>query len=89
LTCSSAVQAKANKLSPAESAGGTFAVSNLGMYGVTSFAAVINPPQAAILACGGAARRVELGADHQPVEVRALPASLCWLLCLLGSRCTS
>jgi len=39
-------------ISPAELAGGTFTVSNLGMYGIDSFSAVINPPQAAILAVG-------------------------------------
>jgi len=37
---------------PPELSGGTFTVSNLGMYGVTGFTAVINPPQAAILAVG-------------------------------------
>lgn len=39
-------------ISPAELAGGTFTISNLGMYGIDSFSAVINPPQAAILAVG-------------------------------------
>ena len=39
-------------VTPAELSGATFTVSNLGMYGVTSFAAIINPPQAAILAVG-------------------------------------
>jgi pyruvate dehydrogenase E2 component (dihydrolipoamide acetyltransferase) len=40
------------KISPPELSGGTFTVSNLGMYGIDSFSAVINPPQAAILAVG-------------------------------------
>ena len=44
-------------ISPAELSGGTFTVSNLGMYGVDSFSAVINPPQAAILAVGALRRR--------------------------------
>ena len=39
-------------VTPAELSGATFTVSNLGMYGVASFAAIINPPQAAILAVG-------------------------------------
>jgi pyruvate dehydrogenase E2 component (dihydrolipoamide acetyltransferase) len=39
-------------VTPAELSGATFTVSNLGMYGVTRFAAIINPPQAAILAVG-------------------------------------
>jgi pyruvate dehydrogenase E2 component (dihydrolipoamide acetyltransferase) len=39
-------------ITPPELSGGTFTVSNLGMFGVTNFAAVINPPQAALLAVG-------------------------------------
>ena len=39
-------------ITPPELSGGTFTVSNLGMFGVTSFSAVINPPQAGILAVG-------------------------------------
>lgn len=45
-----AEKARAGKLRPEEFQGGTFSISNLGMYDVTSFVAVINPPQAAILA---------------------------------------
>ncbi len=44
-------------IAPGDVAGGTFTVSNLGMYGVDSFSAVINPPQAAILAVGSLRRR--------------------------------
>ena len=40
------------KITPPEVSGGTFTVSNLGMYGIDSFSAVINPPQAAILTVG-------------------------------------
>jgi pyruvate dehydrogenase E2 component (dihydrolipoamide acetyltransferase) len=47
-----AARVRDGSVSPAELAGGTFTVSNLGMYGVDSFSAVINPPQAAILAVG-------------------------------------
>jgi pyruvate dehydrogenase E2 component (dihydrolipoamide acetyltransferase) len=43
---------RAGRISPPELAGGTFTVSNLGMFGVSRFTAVINPPQAAILAVG-------------------------------------
>ena len=46
-----------NAITPPELSGGTFTVSNLGMYGVTDFTAVINPPQAAILAVGALAQR--------------------------------
>jgi pyruvate dehydrogenase E2 component (dihydrolipoyllysine-residue acetyltransferase) len=51
-------RAQAGKLRPEDIRGGTFTVSNLGMYGVDAFVAVINPPQAAILAVGKIASRV-------------------------------
>jgi pyruvate dehydrogenase E2 component (dihydrolipoamide acetyltransferase) len=47
-----AARVRDGSIAPAEAGGGTFTVSNLGMYGVDSFSAVINPPQAAILAVG-------------------------------------
>jgi len=50
-------RAREGKLKPEEYQGGTFSVSNLGMYGITSFAAVINPPQGAILAVGAGEQR--------------------------------
>ncbi|KAF9095542.1 hypothetical protein BGX29_008974 [Mortierella sp. GBA35] len=46
-------RAKKNKLKPEEYQGGSFSVSNLGMFGVNNFTAIINPPQACILAIGG------------------------------------
>ena len=45
------------KVTPPELSGGTFTVSNLGMYGIDSFTAVINPPQAALLAVGSLRKR--------------------------------
>ncbi len=48
---------RAGTITPPELGGGTFTVSNLGMYGVKSFAAIINPPQAAILSVGAVERR--------------------------------
>ena len=51
-------RARANKLRPADISGGTFTISNLGMYDVDAFTAIITPPQAAILAVGGMADRV-------------------------------
>jgi len=45
-------RARAKKLRPEEMANGTFSISNLGMYGIDEFAAVINPPEGAILAVG-------------------------------------
>jgi pyruvate dehydrogenase E2 component (dihydrolipoamide acetyltransferase) len=76
-------RAKEGKISEAEISGGTFTISNLGMFGVEEFMAVIQPPQGAILAVGGiqdeavvkngaikAARimRVTLSADHRLID---------------------
>ena len=47
-----AAAAREGRLTPAELSGGTFSVSNLGMFGIARFTAVLNPPQAAILAVG-------------------------------------
>jgi pyruvate dehydrogenase E2 component (dihydrolipoamide acetyltransferase) len=51
-------RARAGKLRPGDVTGGTFTISNLGMYGVDAFNAIITPPQAAILAVGRIAHRV-------------------------------
>ena len=53
-----AERARAGKLRPADIADATFTISNLGMYQVDQFSAIITPPQAAILAVGGIADRV-------------------------------
>jgi pyruvate dehydrogenase E2 component (dihydrolipoamide acetyltransferase) len=50
-------RAREGKLKPEEYQGGTFSISNLGMYGIKSFAAVLNPPQGAILAVGAGEQR--------------------------------
>ena len=78
-----AKRARDNQLDPAEYTGGTFTISNLGMFGVREFSAVINPPQAAILAVGAGEKRpvvcgdaldiatvmsVTLSADHRIVD---------------------
>jgi len=52
-----ATKVREGTIAPPELSGGTFTVSNLGMYGITSFTAVINPPQAAILAVGAIEQR--------------------------------
>ncbi|NWF35330.1 pyruvate dehydrogenase complex dihydrolipoamide acetyltransferase [Mariprofundus sp. KV] len=59
-----ATRARAGELQPEEYSGGTFSISNLGMYGVKQFAAIVNPPEGAILAVGGTDERavVENGA---------------------------
>ncbi len=56
-------------ITPPELSGGTFTVSNLGMYGIRSFTAIVNPPQAAILAVG--ARRAAAGRAQE--EARRAP----------------
>ena len=57
---------RAGRIGIAQVMGGTFTVSNLGMFGVTRFAAIINPPQVAILAVGGTIQRhVWNGGDPQ------------------------
>lgn len=76
-------RAKDNKLRPEEYQGGTFSISNLGMFGIKEFAAVINPPQGAILAVGAGEQRpivkdgalaiatvmsVTLSVDHRVVD---------------------
>jgi len=58
-------RAQAGKLRPADIQGGTFTISNLGMFGVDAFNAIVNPPQAAILAVGRIADRV-VALDGQP-----------------------
>jgi pyruvate dehydrogenase E2 component (dihydrolipoamide acetyltransferase) len=52
-----AEKVREGKITPPEVAGGTFTVSNLGMYGIDQFTAVINPPQAAILTVGALKKR--------------------------------
>lgn len=56
-------KAKSGKLKPEEFQGGTFSISNLGMYGIRDFAAVINPPQSGIVAIGATAERPVLLKD--------------------------
>jgi len=53
-----ASRAKARKLKPEEYQGGTFSVSNLGMFGIKSFASIINQPQGAIMSVGAGEDRV-------------------------------
>ncbi|MEU8803758.1 dihydrolipoamide acetyltransferase family protein [Spirillospora sp. NPDC048819] len=68
-------KAREGRLSPAEMSGGTFSVSNLGMFGVDSFSAVINPPEAAILAVG-AVRDEPVVRDGQVVPGKRMAITL-------------
>lgn len=58
-----AARARAKKLRPEEMTGGTFSISNLGMYGIDNFSAVINPPEGAILAVGQVRREAVVKSD--------------------------
>ena len=62
-----AAKAKEGKLKPDEFQGGTFTVSNLGMLGIDRFSAIINPPQAAILAIGNIVKKPVVGANDEIV----------------------
>ncbi len=62
-----AERARGNKLVPDDLEGGTFTISNLGMYGVDRFTAIINPPQSAILAVGNIVDRFVPDENKNPV----------------------
>lgn len=76
-------RARDKKLKPTEYGGSTFSISNLGMYGIEQFQAIINPPEAAILACGaveqvpvvkggqlavGTQMKITLSCDHRALD---------------------
>ncbi|CDW52190.1 Biotin lipoyl and E3 binding and 2-oxoacid dh dom ain containing protein [Trichuris trichiura] len=69
-------RAKDGKLQPHEFQGGTFSVSNLGMFGVDRFSAIINPPQAAILAVGTSQKIVAFDKDKRCVEKTLMSVTL-------------
>jgi pyruvate dehydrogenase E2 component (dihydrolipoamide acetyltransferase) len=92
------LMARARRLTPGELSGGTFTISNLGIYGIRQFTALINPPQAAILAVGEATRQpvvhgdqvtigttmtLTLSIDHRAVDGTTTAA---FLIGLNGSR---
>jgi pyruvate dehydrogenase E2 component (dihydrolipoamide acetyltransferase) len=68
-------RAREGRLVPDDVQGGTFTISNLGMYGVDAFTAIINAPQAAILAVGRISERV-LAIDGAPVVTSAMTLTL-------------
>ena len=65
-----AAKARKGELQPAEYSGGTFSISNLGMYGVKQFQAIVNPPEGAILAVGATEERAV--AEHGQVVVKKM-----------------
>lgn len=72
-----AEKARKGALLPQEYQGGTFCVSNLGMFGIPSFTAVINPPQAAIMAVGGGVERLAYDAQDKLVTETFLSTISC------------
>ena len=58
-----ASRARERKLKPQEYSGGTFSISNLGMFGIKSFASIINPPEGMIMSVGGGEKRPVVGED--------------------------
>ncbi|MCA0873643.1 pyruvate dehydrogenase complex dihydrolipoamide acetyltransferase [Seohaeicola saemankumensis] len=60
-----AARARDRKLAPHEYQGGTFAISNLGMFGIDNFDAIVNPPHAGILAVGTGVKKPVVGADGE------------------------
>ncbi|NRB16444.1 MAG: pyruvate dehydrogenase complex dihydrolipoamide acetyltransferase [Rhodobacteraceae bacterium] len=60
-----ASRARERKLAPSEYQGGSFAISNLGMFGVDNFDAIVNPPHAGILAVGAGTKKPVVGADGE------------------------
>eukprot|EP00210_Caulerpa_lentillifera_P005272 g5037.t1 len=74
-----AQKAKEGKLRPEEFTGGTFTISNLGMYGINQFCAIVNPPQAAILAIGST--QSHLHQDSQTKELKEKSMMNCTLSC--------
>jgi len=70
-----AERARARQLQPSEYSGATFSISNLGMMGIEEFSAIINPPEAAILAVG-AVRQVPVAVDGQVMVGYRMKATL-------------
>ena len=71
-----AKRARDKKLKPEEYQGGTITVSNLGAYGIEQFFAIINPPQAAILAVGAIVKKPAVNAKNEIVVGERMTISL-------------
>ena len=71
-----ATRARDRKLAPHEYQGGSFAISNLGMFGVDNFDAVINPPHGSILAVGAGVRKPVVGKDGELTVATVMSVTL-------------
>lgn len=64
--------ARERKLMPEDYQGGTFTISNLGMYGIENFTAIINPPEAAILSVGEIKKMPVVTEESEKIEIRSI-----------------
>jgi len=64
--------ARERKLMPEDYQGGTFTISNLGMYGIENFTAIINPPEAAILSVGEIKKMPVVTKESEEIEIRSM-----------------
>ncbi|WP_415920249.1 pyruvate dehydrogenase complex dihydrolipoamide acetyltransferase [Tateyamaria sp. SN6-1] len=71
-----AARARDRKLAPHEYQGGSFAISNLGMFGIDNFDAIINPPHAAILAVGAGVKKPVVGDDGEVTVATVMSTTL-------------
>jgi pyruvate dehydrogenase E2 component (dihydrolipoamide acetyltransferase) len=71
-----AERARKRRLAPHEYQGGTTSISNLGMFGIKSFDAVLNPPHATILAVGAGEKRIVVGAGDKPEVATVMTCTL-------------
>ena len=65
-------RARSGRLSLEEIQGGTFTISNLGMFGIESFTSIINPPQSAILSVGAIKRKLVVIDEHDSINIRPI-----------------
>jgi pyruvate dehydrogenase E2 component (dihydrolipoamide acetyltransferase) len=71
-----AARARDRKLAPQEYQGGSFAISNLGMFGIDNFDAVINPPHGGILAVGAGVKKPVVGEDGELTVATVMSVTL-------------
>jgi len=70
------IKAREGNLQPSEFQGGSFSISNLGMYGIKQFDAIINPPQSCILSVGSGERRVIVSKDGSVKSATVMSCTL-------------
>lgn len=71
-----AERARSRRLKPEEFMGGTFSISNLGMFGIKSFGSIINPPEGMILSVGAGERRPVIGPDDELIAATMMSLTL-------------